>query len=148
MSMFLNTVGSPTTSNYGVVGQTISIVFVLFFTIAVIYLFAFIANKLKISGGVSQSNNITLLEYKNIGNNNTLVLVKTGDKYMLLSSSKERVAFISEIDGESLNLDQPKNPISNIKAVNFKEIFESKFKNENKQNFEFENENDNENGGK
>ncbi len=148
MSMFLNTVSSPTTSNFSVVGQTITVVFVLIFTIGVIYLFAFIANKLKISGGVMQNNNITLLEYKNIGHNNNLVLVKAGDKYVLLSSSKERVTFISEVNGDSLNLEQTKNSIGNIKSMNFKEIFESKFKHEDKQNFEFENKNDTENGGK
>ncbi len=126
---------SPTGSPLNTVGQIVSVVFVLFFTIALIYFFAYISRKLKYGTGSFTNKNINVIEYKHIGNNNNLVLASVGEKYVLLGSSKDKVSFLCEIDKEELNLEVVEN--ENI-SLSFKNILNSKIKNEPKD----------ENGGK
>ncbi len=119
----LNNTPVNTTSIFDVVFQLISITFVLFITIGVIYGFAYIAKKLSIGNSSIKSNNINVIEYRGIGNNNNLVITKVGKKYLLLNVSKESSKLICELDEEDLFLDAEQNQAS------FKDIFNSKFKN-------------------
>lgn len=73
------------------------------------------AKKLKI--GSTSSSNIKVLEYKNIGNNNNLLIVNVGEKYMLISANKERVNFISDIDKEGLTLNEEETQNFNFKQT-------------------------------
>ncbi len=115
---------SPTSSFLSIVGQFINIIFVLCITIGFIYLVAYIAKKLNFGGAAFSGKNISVLEYKNIGNNNNLALTKVGTKYILLSVSKDNVRFICELTEDELNLVDEPNPSN----VDFRELLNSKIK--------------------
>ncbi len=115
---------SPTSSFLSVVGQLITVIFVLCVTIGFIYLVAYVAKKLNFGGASFSGRNLNVLEYKNIGNNNSLALTKVGTKYILLSVSKDNVRFICELKEEELNFEETINQ----ENVDFKELFNSKLK--------------------
>lgn len=60
----------------------------------------FIANYQK---GVVGKGNIEVLEYKNLGNNKALQIVKVGGECYLLGISKDNITFISKIDENQLS---------------------------------------------
>lgn len=106
---------SPDSSLMSSIGQAFFVVLILILTLAIIYFFAYMAKRLKI--GTSNSNNIKVIEYKNIGNNNNLLIVNIGEKYMLLSANKEHVNFISDIDKENLTLNEEETQNFNFKQT-------------------------------
>lgn len=115
----VETVSSPTSSYFNVVGQTITIIFVLIFTLAIIYLFAYFAKKMKFGNSAFNNKNINIIEYKNIGNNNNIVLAKVGEKYVLLGSSRDRVNFLCDIDKTDIDteLDKKETDVFDFRAM-------------------------------
>lgn len=113
---------SSPTSVTNTVGQVFSVILVLFFTLALVYFFGYLAKRMKI--GTSIHNNIDILEYKNIGHNNNLVIVKVGKKYMLLGSTREHVTFVSDLHEEDLNLEAKQSALKNF---DFKEVLQQTF---------------------
>ncbi len=124
----VNNLESPTGSTFDTVGQTISVIFVLIFTIGMIYFFAYLAKKFKFGSSAFANNNINIIEYKNIGNNNNLILASIGSKYILLGSSKDKVNLICELKEDELDLSKTENKFENI---NFIDVLNKKLKNEN-----------------
>lgn len=130
-NIFLLTTANQTASHtsensFNGVWQFINVAFVLMFTIGLIYLFSYLAKKLKMPSGASK--NINVIEYRNIGNNNNLVIVNIGEKYMLLSSNKDKVAFIADLSKNDIAID---NTQSDNKTINFKDIFDKSVKKDN-----------------
>lgn len=130
-NIFLLAATNETTSHtssdvFSYVWQFINVGFVLIFTIGLIYFFSYLAKKVKAPTG--SSKNINVIEYRNIGNNNNLVIVNVGGKYMLLSSCKDRVTFISDLSKDDVVVDNTKNE---YKTINFKEIFDKSIKKDN-----------------
>ena len=54
--------------------------------------------------------NIKVIEAAGLGFQNTVQLVKAGDKYFLIGVSRTGITFIGEIDESALNLNKPTAP--------------------------------------
>lgn len=113
----------------GYVWQMFNVVIVLFITVVLIYLFAYIAKKLKLDNKSSYAKNISILEYKNIGNNSNLIISKVGEKYILLGSTKEKIDLLCELNESELNI---KVEDTSNNTINFSEILNDKLKKKNK----------------
>ncbi len=116
--------GGPASSFLSFVGQLITVIFVLCVTVGFIFFIAYLAKKMNFGGASFNGRNLSVLEYKNIGNNNNLLLTKVGTKYILLSASKENVRFICELREDELNLEEDLTQ----QSIDFKEIFNTKLK--------------------
>ena len=58
----------------------------------------------KIGQGQSKYSNIEVIETRRITNNKSLQIIKAGDKYLLISVGKDEIHLISELNGDSLDL--------------------------------------------
>ena len=62
--------------------------------------------------GINRTSNIRLVETLHIGFQNTVHILKVGEKYILVSASKDKVSFLCDLDKGDLNFDDlPQNPI-------------------------------------
>ena len=103
--------------------------------VACYYTTRFIGRKSQGIQGGGSGKNIRALETFRVTQNKYLQLIKCGDKYLLISVTKDNISLVSEIDGESLLTESASG---NHKS--FKEIissFSGKGKNEKKSISEF-----------
>ena len=103
--------------------------------VACYYTTRFIGRKSQGIQGGGSGKNIRALETFRVTQNKYLQLIKCGDKYLLISVTKDNISLLSEIDGESLLTESASG---NHKS--FKEIissFSGKGKNEKKSISEF-----------
>ena len=103
--------------------------------VACYYTTRFIGRKSQGVQGGGSGKNIRALETFRVTQNKYLQLIKCGDKYLLISVTKDNISLVSEIDGESLLTESASG---NHKS--FKEIissFSGKGKNEKKSISEF-----------
>lgn len=114
-----------TYTKYSVFWQMFNIVLILLITIFLIYGFAYIAKKLKLDNKSNYKSNISILEYKNIGNHSNLIISKIGKKYILLGSTREKIEFLCELDENELNF---KDEDEKSNYINFTDILNSKLK--------------------
>ena len=75
----------------------------------------------KIGQGQSKYSNIEVIETRRITNNKFLQIIKAGDKYLLISVGKDEINMISELNGDSLDL-EPEN--SSEQSLSFSSILD------------------------
>ena len=75
----------------------------------------------KIGQGQSKYSNIEVIETRRITNNKFLQIIKAGDKYLLISVGKDEINMISELNGDSLEL-EPEN--SSEQSMSFSSILD------------------------
>lgn len=88
--------------------------FFLSLTFAIVIAIAMYSLKIigKLNGLNDANSNIKLIETKTLGRNNYVHLIKVGDKMFFVSSSKDRVCLISEVNDESIEYsDSDSSPI-------------------------------------
>ena len=60
----------------------------------------------KIGQGQSKYSNIEIIETRRITNNKYLQIIKAGDKYLLISVGKDEIHLISELNEDSLTIQE------------------------------------------
>ena len=100
---------SPIKSYIGSIFQILSILFIFIF---VIFL-AYISTKLIASNKMKnmKSSNMQIIESVNLGFN-SLHILKINEKFYLISSSKEGIRYLTELDKENISLENFQNTIS------------------------------------
>ncbi len=98
-------------------GQLFSLILILAIVIFIIYFFAKSLTKLRVGMG---GENIKIIEYKNLGVQNNLVLVQVSNRFFLVASTKEKISLIAELNEEDINTNMEEK-----KSLDFKEILSS-----------------------
>ncbi len=96
--------------SYSIAGQLLYVAFILILMIAMIYWASRFASKNKL---YNPSRNIKILERTNLGVGSYLAIVEVGEKYFLISVSKERTTLISELNKKDVDFtDSSTTPFS------------------------------------
>jgi flagellar biogenesis protein FliO len=110
MSFIISTSENWSLLNAQMIGQFFYLIFSFIVIIVVtIYSIKF-ASKLKNMG--TFNHNLRVIESKALGLNNNIHLIKAGDRYFVVGTSKASLQVISELDAESVkdNLTKPEKP--------------------------------------
>lgn len=105
-AFFLSTWGN----DWGIIGQSFSLVFICVLIFILTYYLNRYISRARISG--KMGGNICIVEVVSVGLQSTIQLIKVGKKYILIGVSKDRIAFLSEIDPADIEIPQH-NPIIN-----------------------------------
>ena len=99
--------------------QFLTLLFIFIFIIGITY---FTVRWMgRIGQGQSKYSNIEVIETRRITNNKFLQIIKAGDKYLLISVGKDEINMISELNGDSLEL-EPEN--SSDQSMSFSSILD------------------------
>ncbi|MBR5360023.1 MAG: flagellar biosynthetic protein FliO [Lachnospiraceae bacterium] len=99
--------------------QFLTLLFIFIFIIGITY---FTVRWMgRIGQGQSKYSNIEVIETRRITNNKFLQIIKAGDKYLLISVGKDEINMISELNGDSLEL-EPEN--SSEQSMSFSSILD------------------------
>lgn len=95
-----NSNGNNWSSTMAMIGQIFSLIFIF---IGLLFL-TYYSTKwiVKVKSGASKSKNMKIIEGINIGVRSSLLIVKVGEQYFLLSVLKDSIAFLSEIKPENI----------------------------------------------
>lgn len=52
-----------------------------------------------------KSSNIKVVESASIGFNNSVCIIKTGDKYVLIGITKDKITYLTDLNADSLNFE-------------------------------------------
>lgn len=97
------------------------IIFIIILILA-FYSTKFIANA-KIKS--TKNNNMRIVESMGIGFQHTIQLLKVGNKYLVISVSKDKVEFIAEIDEKSIDINEDVRVENKEFETYFKEIIQN-----------------------
>lgn len=99
--------------------QFLTLLFIFLFIIGITYFT--VRWMSKIGQGQSKYSNIEVIETRRITNNKFLQIIKAGDKYLLISVGKDEINMISELNGDSLDLE---SETSSEQSMSFSSILD------------------------
>lgn len=104
-----NSLSSGWPRDFGIIGQLLNLFIlfgiVLFLGVLAIYFTRWIATLRNVR---NTTKNINILEVISVGYQNTIQLVKVGNKFILIGVSKNKIVFLTEIKECDINLNNDK----------------------------------------
>lgn len=110
-------------SDIQMIGRLICLILVFVLVLFLAYVAARITGSVQ-SNVVNKQSNMRVVEVMRISANNTIEIVKVGERYLALAVSKDRVVMLTELDPSEVR-EQEKT----LEPINFKQILD-KMKNE------------------
>lgn len=90
-------------------------IFFLIFLVVIVVLLAYLTTRMLGSTRLTKRNgNIGIIESVAVGYQSSVQLIKVGSKHILIGVTKEKITFLTEVDKESLKIDNVAQGINNI----------------------------------
>ncbi|GHU57227.1 hypothetical protein AGMMS49975_22320 [Clostridia bacterium] len=89
--------------DWSIVGQSFSLILALVIIGFLAYYFTKMLTRAKITGKFK--GNICVIEAVGVGFQNTVQLIKAGEKYILIGASRDRLVFLAEIPADEIKYD-------------------------------------------